>query len=352
MLRFPGSPLRDGLLASICRPGLHLKAGVFMCHLEERPMTCVHRLLPLIVLFTLLLSACGVTPSAQNPTTPAAARAATDEVRSAPTLTVSAPTTVPSAPSTAPGAAATTISDDLGRSVTLSGTPQRIVSLAPSVTEILFAIGADAQVVGVTEFCTFPSEAARLPKVGGFSARTISVEAIVGLQPDLVIAGTASQQPVVEALEALGIPVLVLAPDSLEAVYGSIRQIGAITGHDQSAAAVVADMRTRVATVTAIVATIPAAERPTIFWQVFNDPLMSSGPDTFIGQLIVLAGGTNIFADASEDYPRGAPSWWRNATPTGSSALPTKARLCRRRRSPSGQAGASGTPCVTGGYMR
>jgi iron complex transport system substrate-binding protein len=115
----------------------------------------------------------------------------------------------------------------------LRGTPRRIVSLAPSVTEILFAVGAGPQVVGDTKFCNYPSEAQALPTIGGYTAKTISVEAVVDLRPDLVIAGTASQKPVVEALEKLNIPVLVLAPDSFEAVYAGITQIGAVTDHVQ-----------------------------------------------------------------------------------------------------------------------
>jgi iron complex transport system substrate-binding protein len=194
--------------------------------------------------------------------------------------------------------------DSLGRSVVIPQTPHRIVSLAPSVTEILFAVGAGPQVVGDTKFCNYPSEAKALPKIGGYTAKTISVEAVVDLTPDLVIAGTASQKPVVESLEKLNIPVLVLAPDSFEAVYAGIHQIGAVTGHAQEAEAVVAQMRKRVDAVTAKVATVPADRRPSVFWEVFDEPLTTAGPHTFIGQMIQLARATNIFADAREDYPQ------------------------------------------------
>jgi iron complex transport system substrate-binding protein len=196
------------------------------------------------------------------------------------------------------------VTDGLGRTVTLAGTPQRIVSLAPSVTEMLFAVGAGPQVVGVTKFCNFPAEAEALPEIGGFSARTISIEAIVNLTPDLVIAGTASQRPVVEALEAQQIPVLVLAPSTFEEVYANITQLGGLTGHSSQAAQVVERMQTQVKTVTDTIAAIPAAERPSVFWEITDEPLMTAGPQTFIGQMIELAGATNIFADASEDYPQ------------------------------------------------
>ncbi len=255
------------------------------------------RFLSLIAVLAVVLCACGA-PSAAQPSISAVRPSVTA------ISTQAAATTAPSAEPSADNDAATRITDSLGRSVTLSATPRRIVSLAPSVTEILFAIGAGTLVVGDTSYCNFPPEADALPEVGGFSAKSISVEAIVGLQPDLVIAGTASQQPVVESLEQLDIPVLVLAPDSFDAVYAGIAQLGEITGHTSAADQVVADMRSRVDAVTARVAEIPAAERPSVFWEVSDDPLYTSGPQTFVGQLIELAGATNLFADAQEDYPQ------------------------------------------------
>lgn len=221
------------------------------------------------------------------------------------------PTAVPPAPTPAPtsapaptAAAALAITDVLGRQVALAGIPARIVSLAPSLTESLFAIGAGPQVVGVTEFCNYPPEADALPTIGGMTAKTISVEAIVDLAPDLVLAGTADQEPVVEALEELGIPALVFDPASFEEVYANLEQLGYLTGHTDGASKVVADMRARVEAVTATVAEVPAEERPTVFYEVFDEPLMTAGPNTFIGQMIALVGATSIFADASEDYPQ------------------------------------------------
>jgi iron complex transport system substrate-binding protein len=219
-------------------------------------------------------------------------------VFSACSAAVPVPTPTPAPP------AAITITDDRERTLTFSAPPQRIVSLAPSVTEILFAVGAGPQLVGRTAYCNFPPEAAALPEIGGFSASSISVEAIVGLQPDLVIAGSASQLEVLDALDALQVPTLLLAPDSFAAVYENIVQLATITGHEAEGSQVVASMEARVAAVTETVASIPPEQRPTVFWQVYNDPLITAGPQTFIGQLIELAGATNIFADASEDYPQ------------------------------------------------
>lgn len=262
------------------------------------------RLFKLILLFAVLalLAACGAAPAAAPTAVPAALTA----VPVAPTMAPE-PTAVPAAAEPTPVAAAPaerTVSDSLGREVTLNGVPTRIVSLAPSVTEILFAIGAGPQVVAVTTFCNFPPEANTLPEIGGFSVSTISIEAIVDLQPELVIAGAASQLAVAEALEPLGIPTMIMAPDDLEGVFANIEQLGVLTGNADQASATLAEMRARIDAVAATVANIPAEQRPSVFWEVFDEPLMTAGPNTFVGQLLEIAGTENIFADASEDYPQ------------------------------------------------
>lgn len=247
------------------------------------------RHLTLLCSLIAMLSACGAAPTAQAPTV----------------APITDPTAEPTfVPTAVPTPAARTITDVRGREVSLGTPPARIVSLAPSATEILFAVGAGALVVGNTNFCNFPAQAAALPKIGGVTARTISIEAIVDLTPDLVIAGSASQTPVAEALEALGIPVFMLDPQHFDDVYTNIAQLGAITGRTEQAEAVIGSMQMRIAAVTDVVATIPAEERPTVFWEVFDEPLMTAGPNTFIGQMIDLAGATSIFADVQEDYPQ------------------------------------------------
>jgi len=196
------------------------------------------------------------------------------------------------------------VTDGLGREVTIAAVPSRIVSLAPSNTEILFAVGAGSQVVGVTKYCNYPAEAQSREQIGGFSAKTISVEKIVALKPDVVVAGDESQQPVIDALVQLNIPVIALKAGTFADVYRNIALVGQVTGHDEQARAVVAGMRQRVDAVAAKVAGIPQVERPTVFWEVFDEPLMTAGPSTFIGQMIDLAGGVNVFADITEEYPK------------------------------------------------
>ncbi|MEA3253847.1 MAG: helical backbone metal receptor, partial [Chloroflexota bacterium] len=111
--------------------------------------------------------------------------------------------------------------DDLGRSVNIEGVPQRIISLTPSNTEVLFALGLGDRVVGVTEFCNYPAEALDKEKVGGFS--DADIERIIALQPDLVLAGSIHEKEIIPSLEAQGITVFALAPETLEEILEDIR---------------------------------------------------------------------------------------------------------------------------------
>ncbi len=197
-----------------------------------------------------------------------------------------------------------TATDALGRSVTISARPQRIVSLAPSVTEILFAIGAGPQMVGRTKYDNYPAEAAKLPDIGGYTVKTISVEAIVNLKPDLVIAGTKSQKDVVDALSKVGIPVYTVAPATITEIEDGIMVIGEITGNANGAQTVVADMKTRIAAVTAKTDTIPAEKQTRVFYEAFAEPLTTTSDSTFIGELLKFAGAKNIFGNLDAQYPQ------------------------------------------------
>ena len=196
-----------------------------------------------------------------------------------------------------------TIKDSLGREVTLTAQPSRIVSLAPSNTEILFAVGAGDALVGVTKYCNYPEAAKSIDQIGGFSAKTISLETIVALKPDVVFSGDESQQIVIDALAQANIPVIAIKAENFEAVYQNINLIGQATNHPTEAAQVVAKMQARIDAVTAKTNTLAAADRLSVFYEVYDEPLMTAGPQTFIGQMVELAGATNIFADVSEEYP-------------------------------------------------
>ncbi|MBN1995749.1 MAG: cobalamin-binding protein [Anaerolineae bacterium] len=217
-------------------------------------------------------------------------------------------TTAPSSspPETTPAPAAAfplTLTDDLDREVTLPARPERIVSLLPSNTEILFTVGAGDQVVGVTSYCNYPPEATSREPVGGITNKSLSVETIVALEPDLVLASD-SQDEIIPVLEQASLTVLALNPATFDDIYANIEMVGQATGHLDQATALTAEMRRRVATVSAKVDTIPADTRPSVFYEVWHDPLMTAGPNTFIGQMINIAGGKNIFADVNEDWPQ------------------------------------------------
>ena len=214
----------------------------------------------------------------------------------------------PAATAALPGAGAPayplTLKDDLGREVSLAARPARIVSLAPAITEVLFAVGAGPQVVGVTEFCNYPPEAQEGREVvGGFTAESMSVEKIIALKPDLVFAEGAAHAPVAGALQAAGVRVFNFDPKDFAGIYANILAAGALTGNASQAGQVVADMQARVAKVTAIAASIPEDQRVKVFYEVWDEPLMTAGPATFIGQVVEMAGGLNIFADVQEQYP-------------------------------------------------
>lgn len=256
-----------------------------------------YRTLALTIFSTIAFAAC---VPARTPTSTLVPPTETPES----TATPVPPTPTPVPPTETPTPEPLVVTDGLGREVTLAAVSERIVSLAPSNTEILFAVGAGGDVVGVTEYCDYPEEAREIENIGGFSAKSISVEKIVSLEPDLVVASGGVQQPVVEALEQVGVPVIALAPSDFEDVYENILLIGQVTGHEAQATEVVEEIRTRMDAVAEKVAAVPREKRPRVFWEVFDEPLMTAGPSTFTGQMIELAGGVNIFADVTEDYPQ------------------------------------------------
>lgn len=182
--------------------------------------------------------------------------------------------------------------DDLGRNITLESYPERIVSTAPSNTEILFALGLGERVVGVTEYCDYPEEAREKEKVGGFS--TVDVERIIALKPDLVLASELTGNENIQKLEELGIPVVVLQPKNLDGILEDIKLVGKLTGVEDRAYKLEAEMRERIE---AVYKKTRNLEKPKVFYVVWHDPLMSAGSETFISDLISMAGGVNIAQD-------------------------------------------------------
>ncbi|MDD4504578.1 MAG: ABC transporter substrate-binding protein [Clostridiaceae bacterium] len=180
------------------------------------------------------------------------------------------------------------VMDFKGRSIVLDKVPQKIVSLSPSNTEILFALGAGERVVGVTSYCDYPEEAKKVEKVGTFDGP--NMELIKKVQPDVVLAGYI-QEELIKTLEDMGIPVIVTEAESFEAIYQSIGLIGEITGTDAKAEEIVAGMKNKIAE---IEAKTKDKEKPTIFYVVWTDPLTTAGSKTYINDVIKVAGGINV----------------------------------------------------------
>lgn len=214
----------------------------------------------------------------------------------------SLPAATPAAVSTA---AAITLTDGLGREVTLAGPAQHIVSLAPSNTEILFAIGAGSQVVGRDEFSDYPAEAASVASVGG-SMGQYSSETIVNLKPDLVLAAEINPPELVKSLEDLGLTVYYLSnPKTLEEMYANLQIVAELTGQEPGAAALIESLKARVAAVDQKLAGV--TEKPSLFYEIdATDPAKpyTYGPGTFGDLLIQRAGGTNIAGSLADPYPQ------------------------------------------------
>ncbi|MBO8128158.1 MAG: ABC transporter substrate-binding protein [Peptococcaceae bacterium] len=192
-----------------------------------------------------------------------------------------------------------TIVDDLGRQVTISKEPARIISLAPANTEILFALGLGDKVVGVTEFCDYPPEARNKPKIGGFS--TPNAELIVAAQPDLVLAAGIHQE-FIKQLEDANLTVVAVDPQNLTEVLKKIQLIGRITGAVQEANNLVGDMQRRINKIRAEVQDLPDEQKPTVFFELWPDPLTTGGAKSFLHSLIVTAGGKNIAGSVEKDW--------------------------------------------------
>ncbi|ASJ09065.1 vitamin B12 transporter [Thermococcus siculi] len=187
-----------------------------------------------------------------------------------------------------------TVTDFEGREVTVEKEPQRIVSLAPSVTETLFYIGAGDKVVGVTDYDDFPPVVENITRVGGYG-KYANLEVIASLNPDLIIADDFSVG-ILDSLEKIA-PVIVVSPNNIEGIYHQIELLGEVTNREEGARSVVADMRARISYVTAMVAGKPRVR--TFFLLSYYNGYWTAGNGTFVNDLINLAGGENIFGDVN-----------------------------------------------------
>lgn len=189
-----------------------------------------------------------------------------------------------------------TLTDDAGRSVALAVPPGRVVSLAPSNTEIVCALGACDRLVGVTDFDDYPASVTELPKV--VVQAKVDVEKVVAARPDLVLAAGNGLTPeaVITQLTGLGLRVMTLYPADLDGVYADIQLVGRALGADAAAAQTVAGMRARAA---AVIGRLAGAARPRVFYEVsvFEGSIYTAGKDSFLASLITLAGGDPVTGD-------------------------------------------------------
>jgi iron complex transport system substrate-binding protein len=198
----------------------------------------------------------------------------------------------------APADSAVVVADDAGRELRLARPASRVVSLVPSATETLLALGAREQIVGRTRYDTAP-EVRDVPSVGG--GLDPSIETLIGLRPELVIVWEGERSRGLRPrLEEMGIGVFALAADDTTDVFRSIDQLGRLTGRGRAADSLATAIRAELAEVRASVA---GRTIPSVFYVVSNDPPMTAGPRTFLGQLIGIAGGQSIFPDAAQDWP-------------------------------------------------
>lgn len=190
--------------------------------------------------------------------------------------------------------------DDLGREVGFDHPPQRIVSLDPSITEILFALGLNNELVGVTDYCDYPQQARSKSKVGGYIDPNI--EAIALLEPDLVVTTLKTNTPrLIQQLEDFGIKVFVLEPKKIEDIFKDISSLAKLTCREEEARELLGGLQDRLQGVREKVAGISP---PGVFLEMGKDPLISVGRGSFAHDLIEIAGGRNVAAQSSSPYRR------------------------------------------------
>ncbi len=195
---------------------------------------------------------------------------------------------------------ARTVTDQLGRDIQVPDTPQRVVSLAPSITEIIFSIQRQDLLVGVSRFSDFPEAAKALPKVGSYVQ--LDLERIVALRPDLCIAiKDGNPREIAERLENMGIPVYAVNPQNLSTVLEALSEIGVLLNAESQADQLLTELRGKIRHIDQLVST--AAHRPKVFFQIGVSPIVSAGADTFIHELVEHAGGINL-ARTEKGYPR------------------------------------------------
>lgn len=177
--------------------------------------------------------------------------------------------------------------------------PQRIVSLSPAATEIVCAVGAFDRLVARSDFCDYPPEVKSLPSVGGFDGKTVSIETILAFSPDFVYMTKGMHDFLVRPLESQGIRTYLSEADSVQSILDEISEIGRITGNQKKAA----EVCKAIADELEEIRSLSSDERPSVYWEIWDSPYMSIGANSFLNELVFIAGGENIFSEVRQTYP-------------------------------------------------
>jgi iron complex transport system substrate-binding protein len=196
--------------------------------------------------------------------------------------------------------ASRTLTDELGRTVAVPDHPHKLVCLAPSIVDDVYSLGAGNDVIAVSEYTTYPAEAAKKPTIG--APLNPSLEKIIALHPDLVLGtGDMNHLPAIDQLERYGIPVFVVNPHGIAGIYRSIASLGRALNRDSDAAHLLRDLQAREQSVRARVLDKPAVR---LFMPVWYDPIVTVGRHAFITELIEVAGGNSITSDIAQEWPQ------------------------------------------------
>lgn len=191
------------------------------------------------------------------------------------------------------------LTDEIGRRVKIPHSMKRIVSLAPSITEILFDLGLNEEIAGVTDFCDFPEAALNKPKIGGFV--NPSIEKIVSLKPDLIIATRdGNRRETIHIIEDLGLSVYVINPKGFDGVMKTIKNIGEVVGRGDESRRMIRHMMIKKEHIITLTRSLP---KPRVFFQVGEAPMITVGRETLANDLIRLAGGRSISENERMNYP-------------------------------------------------
>ncbi|MFH1282398.1 MAG: cobalamin-binding protein [bacterium] len=184
---------------------------------------------------------------------------------------------------------------------------ERIISLAPAITEMLYSLDLGENILGVTTYCNFPEDAKSKEKIGEFSY--INIEKIILLKPDLIFASGGVQEKYAKILQDLKFNIEIIYPQNIEGIFNSLERIGELTDTKRKAEKLISQSRTRLNIIKAETENIPKDERTRVFIEMWDEPLTTAGSKSFINQIISMAGGNNIADKIQYPYPRISPEF-------------------------------------------